>query len=393
MNHSPFDFAMHTPLFYTKEDLSVSELDEICQREVVLSDYPLASRVEKKIVIYDGAKLREKIGSEEGRTAVKRSFTRCLRDGPGVFVIQSAYEDTAVIDSSTDIFRQIVADEKAAGAGQGDHFGHNERIWNATQKACQYAPDLFIDYYGNPFIALACEAWLGPHYQITAQMNNVKPGSAAQSAHRDYHLGFQSRQTIKQFPAHAQIISQYLTLQGAVAHGDMPIEMGPTLLLPFSHHYQPGYLAFREPEFVQYFDDNKVQIPFQKGDMVYFSPALFHGAGKNQTERDRIANLLQVSSAFGRPMETVNRYKMVEKLYPILLERVQGGLMGKQMLRDVITAVADAYSFPTNLDSDPPINGNAPETAFQMIHHALKEEWQWPQLFQALEAYQRRRQA
>ena len=62
-------------------------------------------------------------------------------------------------------------------------------------------------------------------------MNNVKPDSKAQSAHRDYHLGFQSPQTINQYPAHAQMMSQYLTLQGAIAHEDMPLEMGPT---PFS---------------------------------------------------------------------------------------------------------------------------------------------------------------
>lgn len=34
--------------------------------------------------------------------------------------------------------------------------------------------------------ALACEAWLGPGYQITAQTNIVKPGGKAQQPHRDF---------------------------------------------------------------------------------------------------------------------------------------------------------------------------------------------------------------
>ena len=34
--------------------------------------------------------------------------------------------------------------------------------------------------------ALACEAWLGPGYQITAQTNVVKPGGKPQQPHRDY---------------------------------------------------------------------------------------------------------------------------------------------------------------------------------------------------------------
>ena len=96
-----------------------------------------------------------------------------------------------------------------------------------------------------------------------------------------------------------------LTLQGAIAHCDMPIETGPTLYLPFSQSYLPGYLATARPEFRDYFDKHHVQLPLAKGDAVFFNPALFHAAGTNRSKDvRRIANLLQVSSAFGRAMET-----------------------------------------------------------------------------------------
>jgi ectoine hydroxylase-related dioxygenase (phytanoyl-CoA dioxygenase family) len=69
-----------------------------------------------------------------------------------------------------------------------------------------------------------CEAWLGPAYRITSQVNVVKPGGAAQVSHRDYHLGFQTAEVCEKFPIATQIASQFLTLQGAVAHSNMPVE-------------------------------------------------------------------------------------------------------------------------------------------------------------------------
>ena len=70
----------------------------------------------------------------------------------------------------------------------------------------------------NTAIAAVCEAWLGPYYQMTAQANLVHPGVAAQQAHRDYHLGFQTADVSASYPALVHDVSPILTLQGAVAH-------------------------------------------------------------------------------------------------------------------------------------------------------------------------------
>ena len=54
-----------------------------------------------------------------------------------------------------------------------------------------------------------------------------------------------------------------------------------------------------------------VQLPLSKGDALFFSPAMFHAAGSNVAQIfTRMANLLQVSSAFGRAMETIDQAKM-----------------------------------------------------------------------------------
>lgn len=381
------------PPYFDEQAFDIAAFDAICAQATQLDDYPLATAVVQNILVYDGNAIRQLLGDLDREAALKAELCRALKDGPGVFAVTAGYANTAVIDRSTALFREIVAEEQAAGQGRGDHFGKNERIWNSIQKVCERDPELFIDYYSNPVLAIACEAWLGPYYQITAQMNNVKPGSKAQLAHRDYHLGFQSPETIARFPAHAQVMSQYLTLQGAIAHGDMPLESGPTLLLPFSQQFEAGYLAYTRPEFQAYFDTHKVQIPFSKGDMVFFSPALFHGAGTNQATADRVANLVQISSPFGRTMETVNHAAMVTAVYPALLARVQAGTISERAIRDTIAATADGYSFPTNLDSDPPVGGMAPETGQQLMQRALTERWPLEQLQAAMTAYAQRRAA
>ena len=381
------------PPYFSEEDIELNDLVELCSRETKLADYPFAADVQKNIVIYDNVRLRSVLEEPAEEQALKSEIARCLKDGPGVLVISGAYPDKSVIDRSTAAFETIIQQEKEAGSGQGDHFGSNERVWNSVQKACIYDPELFVDYYKNPMLALVCAAWLGPNYQMTAQVNNVKRGGKAQSAHRDFHLGFQSADTVKQYPAHAQVMSQYLTLQGAIAHCDMPLETGPTLFLPYSQQLKSGYLSYTRPEFRHYFDEKHVQIPFTKGDMVFLSPALFHGAGTNVSDRDRLANLVQVSSAFGRPMETVNRTAMIKAVYPVLRKRQAAGTLTEREIANTIASVAEGYSFPTNLDSDPPSGGNAPETAAQMMHTALAADWPFSKLKKRLEAYKKRQKA
>jgi ectoine hydroxylase-related dioxygenase (phytanoyl-CoA dioxygenase family) len=202
-----------------------------------------------------------------------------------------------VIDRASEVFRAIIAEERESAAGKGDHFaaaGANDRIWNSLQKQCLKDPQGFALYFGNPALAAAAEAWLGPNSQMTAQVNQVRPGGKAQTAHRDYHLGFMSADEAMRYPAHAHEVTATLTLQGAVAHVDMPVESGPTKLLPFSQLYGPGYVAFHDAGFRDWFEEAHVQVPLDKGDAVFFNPALFHAGGENRSpDVERMVNLLQ----------------------------------------------------------------------------------------------------
>ncbi|MGX1134721.1 ectoine hydroxylase-related dioxygenase (phytanoyl-CoA dioxygenase family) [Streptomyces glaucescens] len=353
------------------------------------AEYSHAAAVERNVPVYDAGCVRD-------RRAVQAELVHALTDGPGVVVFRGAFPDRAVVDRVSAVFDALIAEQRASGARAGDHFaapGANDRVWNALQKAALHDPEAFADYYANDVLALVSQAWLGPGYQVTSQVNVVNPGGVAQTAHRDYHLGFLSDEAAAAYPAHVHRLSPVLTLQGAVAHCDMPVETGPTLYLPYSQRYEPGYLAWRRPEFQEYFDAHHVQLPLAKGDAVFFNPALFHAAGTNRSaDVRRMANLLQVSSAFGRAMESVDREAVVNAVYPVLLRRRAEGADAAWLER-VIAASAEGYPFPTDLDRDPPVDGLAPPSQADLVRRALRESWTPQALREALRAAAERRQS
>lgn len=352
-------------------DCHVEDLRELLERQTD-PDLAHANRVEHQVPIYRAATLREAITTDAGAEAVEAELAWVLAEGPGIVVISGAYE-APILDRVTTAFEEIIAAEKSAGGEVGDHFakgGVNDRIWNALEKLAVDHPEDFVDYYANDLVALAARAWLGPGYQVTSQVNVVNPGGVGQTVHRDYHLGFTTPEATERYPRHVHDLSPVLTLQGAIAHCDMPVETGPTLYLPHSQKYSHGYLAYWLDEFQEYFAEHHVQLPLRKGDAVFFSPALFHAAGSNVTsDVRRTANLLQISSAFGRAMEAVDRHRVVTAIYPALVSRKAAG----HDVDHAVAAGAEGYAFPTNLDLDQPVDGMSPPTQADIVRQALTE--------------------
>jgi ectoine hydroxylase-related dioxygenase (phytanoyl-CoA dioxygenase family) len=375
-------------VWYTEADCDLDDFVTEISQATTLADYPHASAVEKNVLIYDAARVVEACRTPDGRKAVLAEICDAFLSGPGVAVFKGAYTDTSVIDRATKVFSDIIEEQHRLKTGGGDHFakpGANDRIWNSLEKHCLADPENFAHYYGNAIVALVSEAWLGPHYQMTAQVNRVNPGGAAQRSHRDYHLGFQSVAEMERFPSHVHHLSPVLTLQGAVAHCDMPLESGPTLFLPYSQRYALGYLVSGRQEFQDYFDAHHIQLPLEKGDVVFFNPALIHAAGTNRSKDIlRTANLLQVSSAFGRAMESIGREKMSIRLYPALKAMLADGRIDQAAADNAIASTAEGYSFPTNLDRDPPVGGLAPKTQAALFKEALAGGWSAPEFNEAL---------
>jgi ectoine hydroxylase-related dioxygenase (phytanoyl-CoA dioxygenase family) len=376
------------------QDCHLDDLVAIVGETTDRSDYPHAAAVDQNVLVYGGDRLLRDAAPAERRRALQSELARALLDGPGIVVVQRAFPDPSVVDRATSAFQAMIAEQHATGQAAGDHFakpGANDRVWNALEKLAVREPRVFADYYANDVIALVSTAWLGPGYQLTSQINVVNPGGAAQVGHRDYHLGFMSGERAAQYPAHVHRLSPVLTLQGAVAHSDMPVETGPTMYLPYSQKYEPGYLATARPEFRAYFEEHHVQLPLAKGDAAFFNPAVIHGAGHNRSAGvRRLANLLQVSSAFGRAMESVDRLRMCTAVYPALLELEAAGAAA-QALRNVVAACAEGYAFPTNLDHDQPVDGLAPPGQAQLVWQALAEQWDQTTLRRELDAHAARR--
>lgn len=361
------------PPAFGRHQCQIDDFVAIVEQPAALPEF--ADRLEQRVPVFVADALRARITDGRSRRDVRDVLADVLDQGAGIFVIEGAVAHDTV-DRATDAFAAMIAQQHLEGRAVGDHYakpGANDRVWNAIEKLAVEAPDVFVEYYANDMIALGALSWLGPGYQISSQVNVVNPGGQAQQPHRDYHLGFMTDDQAEEYPAHTHRLSPMLTLQGAVAHCDMPVETGPTMYLPFSQQYELGYLAWRNPEFIEYFHANFTQLPLRKGDIVFFNPALFHGAGTNvTTDVKRMANLIQVSSAMGRAMETMDRLRMSAAVYPSLVAAKADG-MGDAQVANVITACADGYAFPTNLDNDPPIGGLTPPSHAEIVTEALDE--------------------
>ena len=378
------------PSWLVDADYDVDAFRDLVTRQTELADVPNAVSVQSNVPIYDGAELHDIARDPVRRRDVLGEFAWVLGQGPGVLVVKRGLTSVNRLDEATEVFQQIIAEQYAAGRAIGDHFakpGSNDRVWNSHEKLAARDPAVFVAYYSADAISMGCEAWLGPHYQISAQVNRVNPGGTAQTPHRDYHLGFYAPEEMDRFPRHVHLMSQALTLQGAVAHTDMPLDSGPTMLLPFSQLWHAGFIAALRDDFREVFHAHKVQMPLEAGDVVFFNPAVFHAAGANHTtDFERINNLLQVSSAFGRTMETMNTELTTLAAYPYLLE-----IDDLRTRENVIAAACEGYAFPTNLDHDVPIGGLAPPSPADTVRKAVAERWPIGQLLGELRAHAERR--
>ncbi len=360
------------PVRVRPEDCALDDLVALLAPETDLAEYPLATDTRRGVLFYGPAVQARAAADPAFREDLSDELVRALLDGPGIVVFPGAWDERHALAETTAVYSELIAEQRAAGGAAGDHFaanGVNDRLWNALQKLALRAPEEYVRYYANDVLNLISTAWLGPMYQVTSAINVVNPGGVAQSPHRDYHLGFMSPETAARFRVQAHRVSPALTLQGAVAHVDMPLESGPTQYLPYSQRYERGYLAFNLPEFQDYFAAHHVQLPLHAGDAVFFNPALFHAAGSNVSAGiKRMANLLQVSSAFGRAMEAVDRSAMLRAVYPALAALAATDRPGAD---NAVAATAEGYAFPSNLDLDQPVNGMHGETQAELARRAL----------------------
>ena len=391
------DALLRAPVWLDPDQCSLAEFRTQIERTTPATSVPLAEDIVGQVPIYDAGRIRAAVDDPVRTRAVMAEWNRVFANGPGIIAVRNGIDDLGVLDAVTGVLNRVIEQEAASLAGSGDHFapaGANSRVWNAHEKLCMAAPELFARYVANPIVPLVSRSWLGPRYQITTQVNVVRPGGQAQTCHRDYHMGFQAAEDLAQYPASVHALSPALTLQGAVAHCDMPVVSGPTKLLPYSQTYLPGYIAALQPAFREYFEAHCVQLPLAKGDMLFFNPAVFHAAGENRSsDIQRMANLIQIGSGYGRSIETVDRSRMSVALYPTLRRLQDSGTLDRRAVAYVIEACAEGYPFPTNLDMDSPLTGMAPPSQQDLLRQALAEGWAETRFAEAVALQEARRRS
>ena len=174
-------------------ELDFNEFVAICSDPTGGVAMPHADEVVRGIPIYDGDRLRS--ASQNNASVLKQELATVFGAGAGVIAIRNAWNDAPTLEAMTNVLLQIVERERADKADSFDHFaasGANSRAWDTLGKAAKLDPATYVAYYANPVLTLVSESWLGPAFQLTAQVNIVHPTGAAQSPHRDYHLGFLS---------------------------------------------------------------------------------------------------------------------------------------------------------------------------------------------------------
>ena len=126
-----------------------------------------------------------------------------------------------------------------------------------------------------------------------------------------------------------------------------------------------------------------MQSPLQKGDGLFFNPALMHAAGENvSTDVQRMANLFQISSAFGKAMESVDQQRMQLACY----DQLKASHLSAEELSAAATALSDSYPFSSNMDRDPPAESLRPVSGRDLLIQALAEQWSLEHFSNALQA-------
>jgi ectoine hydroxylase-related dioxygenase (phytanoyl-CoA dioxygenase family) len=79
----------------------------------------------------------------------------------------------------------------------------------------------------------------------------------------------------------------------------MPLESGPIRFLLFSQTFEDGFLAYRLPEFREYFQAKYVALPLSLCDAAFFDPAVFDAAGANLMQTMVCMNSIAVWMRYG----------------------------------------------------------------------------------------------
>ena len=308
--------------YFGKSDCSAEAFLDLLEDRLSVSELNFAGSVEKNIPIYSASEIEPTLSSDQ-RQALMAEWAYVFSQRSGIVVIKGALSDMETIDQITDLFNTIIEEERLESSG-GDHFGErgaNDRIWNSLQKLCLRDPKLFARYFASPAIAAVSEAWLNGPCKMTTQVNLVRPGGKPQVCHRDYHLGFMTLEQAERFPAHAHLFSGGLTLQGAIAHCDVPIpKAAPQNCCPIHNALRRAISRRNCQNLERFLKSVLYNCPSKKVTLSFSTQRSFMRRGKTVLQIFIVWSTYCKSLPMGRSLEQIDRPSMLKALYPALAE-------------------------------------------------------------------------
>ena len=202
-----------------------------------------AADVVDNVLVYDAARLRDdgrgRRATSGGRRAGARADRRARRGGDPRRLPRHRGRRPGDRGVRRDD-RRRAAPPAGRPATTSPSAGANDRVWNALEKLAVRDPETFVDYYANDVIALVsrglARARLPGH--LAGQRRTPRRPGAGPAPRLPPRLPGERRRS-SSYPTHVHLLSPVLTLQGAVAHSDMPVESGPTMYLPLLPPVRP----------------------------------------------------------------------------------------------------------------------------------------------------------
>ena len=128
---APLDGIQSSRAWLKESDCVLQDLIDVVEgSETNIEHYPMATRESiGNAVVYDRDRFVTKTSNTipEGR---RKSFGErddaCVQGRSGIVVIRGAWYDLDVVDECTNVFKDIIREERESGDAAGDHFGKPE---------------------------------------------------------------------------------------------------------------------------------------------------------------------------------------------------------------------------------------------------------------------------
>ena len=239
-----------------------------------------------------------------------------------------------------------------------DHFakaGANDRIWNALEKLAVRDPDAFVDYYGNDILALVVDRLARPRLPDDLAGQRRPPGRHGAGPAPRLPPGLPVQRGRRPLPrprAPALAGADPAGRGGALRHAGRV--SGPTMYLPYSHQYAPGYLAWRLPGVPRVLRRRATSSCRWPRATPLLQPGAvprrrYQRVGRRAADGEPAAGVLGLRSGDGdrRPGPRCRR-----AIYPVLQARRRRRRRPRTRCVNALACAAEGYPFPTNLDLD-----------------------------------------